>query len=80
MNPKPMKHQHIYVFAMVFYTLLFIAIAFGTESNPLNSSSALVPEARFEFEPVPAGVNVTHSFVVKNQGTAPLNIEKVRAG
>ena len=80
MNPKHMKHQPVYVFVMVFYTLLFTTIAFGTESNSLNSPSALVPEARFEFEPVLAGVNVTHSFVVKNQGTAPLNIKKVHAG
>jgi hypothetical protein len=80
MNPKHLKHHHFCIFVMVFYTLIFTTIAFGTESNPLNSPSALVPGARFEFEPVLAGVNVTHSFVVKNQGTAPLNIEKVRAG
>ena len=39
-----------------------------------------VPEDRHEFESVVEGVAVTHDFVIRNQGTADLNIERVRAG
>ena len=75
-----MKHQHIYYFAMALCMLFFTAVAIGAESNPLNLPSALLPEPRFEFKPVLEGLDVIHPFVVKNKGTAPLNIEKVRAG
>jgi hypothetical protein len=40
----------------------------------------VVPQDRFEFEPVPEGSEVTHQFSVKNSGDAPLLIERVRTG
>ena len=80
MHPEHMKHKHIYFFAMALYAFLFAAIAIGAESNAQHLPAAFFPETRFEFKPVLPGVDVTHSFVVKNQGTAPLHIEKVRTG
>lgn len=32
----------------------------------------------FEFEPVLEGQHLTHDFIIKNQGDAPLNITGVR--
>jgi len=32
----------------------------------------------FEFEPVLEGQSLTHDFIIKNQGDAPLNIISVR--
>lgn len=80
MSPEQMKPKHIYLLGMALCTLLFAVVAIGAESNTSNLPSALFPETRFEFKPVLAGVSVTHSFIVKNKGTAPLNIEKVRTG
>lgn len=75
-----MKFKTFFVFAFAFCTLFFTSISFGAESNTSNSPSALFPETRFEFQPVVGGIDVIHSFVVKNKGTASLEIEKVRAG
>ena len=75
-----MKFKTFSFFALAFCILFFTTISFGTESNATNSPSALFPETRFEFKPVVDGVDVTHSFVVKNKGVAPLEIEKVKTG
>jgi hypothetical protein len=80
MNPELVKPKHIYIIALALYTFVFTAIAIGTENHTQHLPSAFFPEARFEFKPVLEGVDVIHPFVMKNKGTAPLNIEKVRAG
>jgi len=36
-----------------------------------------VPADTFEFEPVPAGVPVSHAFIIQNKGDAALKIEKI---
>ncbi len=75
-----MKFKTFSFFALAFCILFFTNTSFSIESNASNSPSALFPETRFEFKPVVDGVNVTHSFIVKNKGPAPLKIEKVRTG
>jgi hypothetical protein len=39
-----------------------------------------VPQPRYEFEPVPEGVEVRHDFVIQNQGSANLEIQNVETG
>jgi hypothetical protein len=56
-----------------------------TEGQPSDSSPAKQPKIVFEsmahdFETVQPKKNLKHSFVFKNQGTAALVIEKVKAG
>lgn len=80
MKPQHIKYKHLYAFTMAFCTLFFSTISLGTESNATNLPSALFPETRFEFKPVVDGIAVIHSFIVKNKGTVPLEIEKVKTG
>lgn len=75
-----MKFKTFSFFALAFCILFFTNTSFGTEGNATNSPSAFFPESRFEFKPVVDGVDVTHSFMVKNKGTVPLEIEKVKTG
>ena len=80
MRRQYIAHQHICGFAIFLCILIATTLAFGTENSAENLPSALWPEARFEFKPVVAGVDVTHSFIVKNNGSALLLIESVKAG
>ena len=41
---------------------------------------AVLPVKHYKFEPVVDGVQVRYDFVVQNNGTAPLHINKVRTG
>ena len=47
---------------------------YGAEKAPI----AFVAEAEYEFMQVLEGTEVTHDFKIKNNGNAPLNIEKVK--
>ena len=75
-----MKLKPSYVFAFALCILLFATVSSGTEKNTSTSPSALFPESRFEFSPVVAGIEVTHTFILQNKGAVPLKIEKVRTG
>jgi hypothetical protein len=41
---------------------------------------ALLPELKFEFDPVVDGTQITHDFPVKNTGDGPMEITKVKTG
>ncbi len=45
-----------------------------------KAPSILFEAPNFTFDKVVEGVEVTHDFVVKNRGSAPLHIQKVRTG
>ena len=51
--------------------------AFASPGAVSEGPKAVVPEARFEFGEVTAGAVVEHDFIVKNEGSAPLVIQKV---
>ncbi len=57
-----------------------------TEAKPApgdekaKGPSAQLMETLFEFDPVAEGVEVTHDYKVRNTGTEPLDIEKVKTG
>ena len=44
------------------------------------SSSVVLPEKEYEFEPVLEGARVTHEFVIQNKGSVPLRIVRVKPG
>lgn len=80
-----MKKKTIFLFTLVLFTLACCILfsqtgAFGTENNTLNVPPVFVPEARYKFDPVLEGTEITHDFIVQNKGTTPLKIEKVRTG
>ncbi len=69
----------------LFYLLFFgiVAVCAGRASADTDTGDvpiAHVPEDTYQFEPVPEGTQVTHTFKIQNKGTAILKIEKVRTG
>ena len=58
---------------------LFISPA-GGQGETGASPGAFLPQQRFEFKPVPEGTKVLHEYVLKNTGSAPLEIKEVRTG
>ena len=44
----------------------------------LKLPSAFLPAAKFEFEPVVEGKEVTHEFIIQNKGAAPLQVKNVK--
>lgn len=61
-------------FIIVFACLVIFAGPVYVWADPIA-----VPVApAFEFEPVLEGTLLTHDFIIKNQGDAPLNITDVR--
>ena len=70
-----MKSKNQLIRAAVIAGMLFL-------SPPLLSaqSSVEVTGAKYEFDAVPEGTSVEHSFVIKNTGDSPLHIQKVNTG
>jgi hypothetical protein len=42
--------------------------------------SVKVDRSTYEFDPVPEGTQIEHSYVIKNTGDIPLHIQKVNTG
>ncbi len=70
---------------MSFFTLVFVnCILFSTtafsgdENIKPDTPLAVLPVARYEFEPTLEGAVVLHDFIIRNKGNAPLDIEKVK--
>lgn len=88
-----MKRLYFFCVALGF-CLLFINAAcasgpnIGDAVNPQaiqatedqGAPAAVISELKYTFDPVPAGTEVRHDFVLENHGTAPLKIEKVGTG
>ena len=75
-----MKKKTIFLFTLACCILFFRTGSFWTERNTINMPPVFVPETRYEFGPVLEGTDITHDFILKNRGTTPLKIEKVRTG
>ena len=50
--------------------------AVATAEKPV----VILPELKFEFDPVVDGTQITHDFPVKNTGDGPMEITKVKTG
>ncbi len=64
---------------LILMVLVFLAVPI-TASWAQDAPSAVVPEPRFQFAPVLEGVEVTHDYIIRNTGTAPLLITRIKAG
>jgi len=46
----------------------------------IEKPSVVLPELKFEFDPVVDGTQITHDFAIKNAGDGPLAITQVKTG
>lgn len=67
----------ILIFILIFILVLFTN-AFAEKPEEEKMPEAYFPENTFTFEKILEGTDVTHDFVIKNNGNAPLTVEKVR--
>jgi hypothetical protein len=74
-----MKPRHLTYLLIVAIGLFGIVTAFA-DTTPTDSPVAFAPEKSYDFKPVPEGVQVTHTFIIQNKGTALLRIENVKTG
>lgn len=64
----------------VILTVLIAGMIFLFPPVLCAGPSVNVIQPKYEFEPVPEGAHVAHSFVIRNTGDAPLHIQKVNTG
>jgi hypothetical protein len=74
MNAK----TYLFLFAAAISLCLCGAAIAAAASGNLPVITTLQP--RYEFEPVPEGVEVRHDFVIRNQGGSNLEIQNVETG
>ncbi len=67
-------------FFRIILSLVCIQILFSTTAFSENFPSALISEKTHRFEAIVEGDQVTHDFIIKNIGTAPLKIVKIESG
>ena len=50
--------------------------------NPATAEKpvVLIPELKFEFDPVVDGTQISHDFMIKNTGKGALDIKQVKTG
>ncbi|MDA8134499.1 MAG: hypothetical protein M0T82_07735 [Desulfobacteraceae bacterium] len=60
---------------MLLITVLMMFLAFPYAGMALQKADIIDPV--FTFQPVPEGVHIDHTFIVKNTGDTLLRIEKV---
>ncbi len=82
-------NQSIFRMAAILAGLLTVlastdhAVCVASEKSPTSPTTfakAVVDEPIYQFEPVLDGQTITHTFTIKNTGTAELKIIKVRTG
>ncbi len=56
----------------------------NAQSSPavaaVEKPAAVLPELKYEFDPVVDGTLITHGFTIKNTGGGPLSITQVKTG
>lgn len=67
-------------YAIGLWAASLIVLLFATGFAVADAPRLALTEERHQFETVVEGVAVLHDFVIRNQGTAELQIERVRAG
>ena len=73
-----MKQKMMTVLLCFLFLLAINSVA--AENIYKTAPKAILTEPIFEFKPVVEGTTVTHDFVLKNKGTAPLVIHKIKTG
>ena len=75
-----MRVKIIFAFALAFCVLFSATGSFGAQDKTIQSPTAFLPKTQYAFPPVLEGAEVLHDFILQNNGTAPLEIKKVRTG
>ncbi len=71
----------VYRFIVFIFCIFFLAaFSYGSEKKAQKFPSIYMPSGTYEFKPVLEGDELRYNYIVQNKGTAPLIIEKVRAG
>jgi len=73
-----MKQKLVIVCYFLIYIITLPVFSFGNEEQ--GRPSAAVLDNSHEFEPVLDGAQIIHDFIVLNNGSADLVIEKVETG
>ena len=69
------------VCTILIFSILFIySLSFGEETKEPISPIAFFSEKNFEFDKIVEGKQIEHYFKLINKGTAPLFVQKVKAG
>ncbi len=74
-----MKSKSVIACFFLIYIMTFPVFSYGRSGEQGRPSAAVVGNS-YEFEPVLDGAQVVHEFVVLNNGSAVLEIEKVETG
>ncbi|MBW2569319.1 MAG: hypothetical protein JRD93_12665 [Deltaproteobacteria bacterium] len=70
-----------YRFIVFIFCIFFLTpFSCGSEKETQKFPSIYVPSGIYEFKPVLEGDEVIHDYILQNKGTAPLKIERVKAG
>lgn len=81
-SDRPMavgKIQWIQIMKHINFIIISSCLFVFAETASVWAGPRAVPVAPFfEFEPVLEGEDLTHDFIIRNQGDAPLNITDVR--
>jgi len=73
-----MNCKRLSALILVIGLMLYTSIGFGAQDD--SGPSAFFPQTLYEYSPVLDGTKVEHEFVVQNNGTATLLIERVKTG
>ena len=73
-----MKVKTDFIKVVIIYFLIIFPVSYVWAIEP--SPKAVIDQTTHEFSPVIAGTEVSHGFILGNQGGAPLNIVGVQAG
>lgn len=72
-----MKSRYYWVIMLLF---LIPLSALGQEIETVGTPQLYMPEKSYNFQPVVSGMEVSHTYVVQNKGTATLEIMRVATG
>jgi len=64
----------------LFLALMIINQAAIADTSSESKPIALIVEKTFQFNPVVEGDRIHHEFILKNNGTVPLEILKIESG
>ena len=67
-----------FIIGSIFLFFAFTSMAFGVENAPATFPKALVPQPHYEFDAVVDGTEVIHDYIIRNKGTALLEVQKVK--
>ncbi len=73
-----MKAINSFLIAIIFFVIPITIISRAEET--IDSPAAYFPETAYTFQPVVSGTVISHAYVVRNRGTALLEIQKVDTG